>query len=121
MEFAKLYYAMIYRIEQLTGQSDTVLHIHAGMAVLVLARVLTGRSLGTFIPFVFVVAAEVGNEVLDRLAIGSWRPAESLGDLANTLFWPLAVSLGVRWRPMIRRDRHRLDPQAAISRPGDEE
>ena len=68
MEFAKLYYAMIYRIEQLTGQSDTVLHIHAGMAVLVLARVLTGRSLGTFIPFVFVVAAEVGNEVLDRLA-----------------------------------------------------
>ena len=41
-----------------TQFSDTILHIHAGMAVLLVARVATGRGLGTFVPLLFVVAAE---------------------------------------------------------------
>lgn len=108
MEFAKLYYSLVHRIEQATGQSDNVLHVHAGMAVFVAARLLSGRSFGSFVPLAFAVAAEVANEVLDRLALGSWRPAETAMDFANTLFWPLAISLGVRWRPMILPDRRRL-------------
>ena len=88
-----------------TGYPDTILHIHAGMAVLLAARVATGRGLGTLIPFWFVVAAEAANEVLDRLHYGSWRWWDTLPDIGNTLFWPLVLSVAVRLRPMPARDR----------------
>ena len=61
-----------------TGLSDTILHIHAGMAVLLIARIVTRRSLGTFIPLSCVIAAEAANEILDRLSFGSWRVADTL-------------------------------------------
>lgn len=104
--FVQIYHGWILWIGDGTGLPDSILHIHAGLAVLMIARIATGRSLGTLIPFAFVVAAELGNELLDYLAYG-WRAADTFADLANTWFWPLTVSLGVRWRPMIRRDRHR--------------
>lgn len=90
-----------------TGLPDAILHIHAGMAVLIASRLLTGRGLGTFIPLWFVVAAEAANEVLDRLHYGSWRWWDTGPDIANTLFWPLVLSLGVRLRPMPAKDRRR--------------
>jgi len=86
-----------------TGLSDTVLHIHAGMAVLMLARIVTRRSLGSLVPLSVVVVAELFNEVMDRLHYGSWRWSDTLGDIANTLFWPLAICLAIRLRPMIER------------------
>ena len=100
-----LYHRFIDWIGDGTGLSDTVLHIHAGMAVLMLARVLTRRSLGSFVPLSFVVLAEAANEIMDRLHFGSWRWPDTLADIANTLFWPLVICLGVRLRPMLRRLR----------------
>ena len=75
--------------------------------LLLAARLLTGRGLGTFIPFWFVVAAQAANEVLDRLHYGDWRWWDTIPDTANTLFWPLVLSLGVRLRPMPAKDRRR--------------
>lgn len=75
----------------------------AGLAILLVVRVLTGRSLGTFIPFAVVVAAELGNETMDWLSYGL-RVGDTLSDLANTLFWPFVISLGVRVRPMALSD-----------------
>ena len=86
-----------------TGLPDTILHIHAGMAVLMIARIVTRRSLGSFIPLSVVAAAEAFNEVMDRLQFGSWRWDDTLSDIANTLFWPTVICLGIRLRPMIRR------------------
>ena len=37
---------------------DSLLHVHAGLAILFLARLVTRRSLATPIPFLVVVAAE---------------------------------------------------------------
>lgn len=107
MDVPALYHRLILWIGDGTGLPDAILHIHAGMAVLMLARVATGRSLATMLPFAFTLAAELANELLDYLHYGL-RPADTLADLGNTLFWPLVVSLGVRWRPMIRRDRRAL-------------
>jgi hypothetical protein len=90
-----------------TGLSDTILHIHAGMAVLMIARVVTRRSLGSLVPLSVVVVAELFNEVMDRLIYHSWRWPDTLGDIANTLFWPLAICVGIRLRPMIDRRRTR--------------
>ena len=102
-----LYHDLIVWIGDGTGLPDAILHIHAGLAVLMIARVATGRSLATFVPFAFVVAAECANELLDYLHYGL-RLGDTLADVGNTLFWPLAISLAVRLRPMIVRDRRTL-------------
>jgi hypothetical protein len=88
-----------------TGLPDTILHIHAGMAVLLLARLLTRKSLGSLVPLAFVVVAELGNEIMDRLHYGSWRWPDTSMDVLNTLLWPAVLSLAIRLRPPVTRRR----------------
>ena len=103
MNLPQIYHDWILWIGDGTGLPDAILHIHAGLAILLLVRVVTGRSLATFIPLVVVVVAELGNEVMDFLVYGL-RWADTLTDVANTLFWPFVISLGVCLRPMRLRD-----------------
>lgn len=98
-DFLSLYVDVIQWIGDGTGLPDTILHIHAGMAVLLLARVVTGKSLGTFVPLGFVIAAALGNEIIDRLYYGSWRWPDTTLDIFNTLLWPVVISLAIRLRP----------------------
>jgi len=98
MHFATLYQDMIAAIGDGTGASDSLLHVHAGLAILFLARMITRRSLATPIPFLVVVVAEAANEIMDRLTYGSWRVADTSLDIVNTLFWPLVLLVGLRWR-----------------------
>lgn len=98
MGIPEAYYSIIQWIGDGTGASDTLLHVHAGLAILFLARVVTRRSLATPIPFLIVCVAALGNEVMDRLVFGSWRWDDTLLDLANTLFWPLVLMIGLRLR-----------------------
>lgn len=100
MNLPKLYHAAIDWIGDGTGLPDTVLHIHAGMAVLLIARVMTRRSLGTLVPLSIVALAELGNELMDRLYFGSWRWPDTISDVIHTLFWPTVICLAVRFRPM---------------------
>lgn len=109
MNIPTLYHRFIDWIGDGTGMADSMLHIHAGMAILLLTRLVTGRSLGSFVPLSVVAAAEFANELLDRLHFGSWRWADTLSDVANTLFWPTVICLAVRLRPLIARPRRR-DP-----------
>lgn len=96
-----LYESITRAIQDETGASDSLLHVHAGMAVLLVARILTGRSLATPIPFLVVCVAAVANEVLDRITHGFWRPRDTVLDIINTLFWPFVLMVGLR----IRRSR----------------
>jgi hypothetical protein len=98
MNITALYHDAILWIGDGTGASDSLLHVHAGLAILFLARLVTRRSLATPIPFLVVVAAEAGNEIMDRLSFGSWRVADTSLDLLNTLFWPFVLMVGLRWR-----------------------
>ena len=100
-----LYHKMIDWIGDGTGLPDTILHIHAGMALLMLARLVTRRSFGTFIPWWVVVAGEAFNEIMDRMTFGSWRWEDTSLDILNTLLWPTVICLGVRLRPMIGKRR----------------
>ncbi len=83
--------------------SDSLAHVHGGMAVLLLARLISRRSLATPIPLLCVVAAQIINECIDRYTHGSWRVVDSIGDTLNTLFWPTVLFLGLRWRRMRER------------------
>jgi lipoprotein signal peptidase len=84
MNIAAWYHGIIDWIGDGTGLPDTILHIHAGLAVLMLARLVSGRSLGTLVPLSVVAAAELGNEIMDRLFFGSWRWPDTLADFAHT-------------------------------------
>jgi hypothetical protein len=99
------YHRFIDWIGDGTGLPDTMLHIHAGMAVLMVARVLTRRSLGSFVPLSVVALAEGMNELMDRLNYGSWRWEDTSSDIINTMFWPTVICLGIRFRPLLRH-RH---------------
>jgi hypothetical protein len=107
IELSVRYHALINWTGDGTGLSDTILHIHAGMSVLLLARVATGRSLGTLIPLGVVVAAEAFNEVMDRILFGSWRWPDTTSDVVNTLLWPTVICLAVRMRPLVRSKGYR--------------
>ena len=98
MDLPSIYHGIIVWIGDGTGASDSLLHVHAGLAVLFLARIVTRRSLATPTPFLVVVAAELANELLDRLAFGAWRWEDTLLDIVNTLFWPFVLMIGLRWR-----------------------
>ncbi|UYY58693.1 hypothetical protein [Sphingomonas sp. S2-65] len=97
MNPAKLYGAMILWIGDGTGAPDTVLHIHAGMVVLFLVRIVTKRSLATLVPLSFVYLAEFANEVMDYFVHGAVMP-DTLSDVINTVFWPTMLFLGLRIR-----------------------
>lgn len=99
-----LFYAAIKgAIQNDTGFANTVLHIHGGLLILLLARLVTRKPLGSFIPFGVVLVLELLNEVIDRANFGSWRWDDTISDVVNTLFWPFVLSLGIRLRPIRQR------------------
>ena len=98
MNFPAFYQRFITWVGDGTGAPDSLLHVHAGMAVLLAARLVTGRSLATPIPFAVVCVAEFANEVLDRINHGSWQWADTSLDVLNTLFWPFVLMIGLRAR-----------------------
>ena len=106
-----IYHSWIDWIGDGTGLPDTILHIHAGLTILLIVRLITRRSLGSFLPFWVVVVAEFGNELMDYLNYG-WREADTLSDIANTLFWPMVISLAVRLRPILPPKPEADDPPA---------
>ncbi|MBC9033023.1 hypothetical protein IAG41_11515 [Sphingomonas sp. JC676] len=93
----ELYGRLIHWVGDGTGAPDTVLHIHAGMAVLFVARVVSRRSLATPIPLGCVYLAELANEILDRVNHGQWMP-DTFSDVVNTVFWPTVLFIGLRIR-----------------------
>lgn len=78
--------------------SDTLMHVHGGMVVLFAARIVTRRSLASWTPFLIVLAAALAKEIADWVAYGTWRLPDTFIDIANTIFWPLVLMIGIRWR-----------------------
>jgi hypothetical protein len=101
-----LYADFIRWIGDGTGAPDTILHIHAGMVVLFLTRVVTRRSLATPWPLLAVYLAELANEVMDYFIHGAIMP-DTWSDIINTVFWPTMLFIGLR----LRRAHH-LEPRA---------
>lgn len=96
------YHRLILWITEKTGLPDNLLHIHSGLIIFLAARLVTRCPYRSFVPFLCVVLAEGANELLDYPAYG-WRPTDTYHDIANTLFWPLMISLCERLQPVSRR------------------
>lgn len=98
MDFTGIYHSLVQALADDTGASDSLLHVHAGLAVLLIARLVTRRSLATIVPFAVVCVAELANETMDALHFGEIRMPDTLFDVINTLFWPFMLMIGLRWR-----------------------
>ncbi|WP_420143856.1 hypothetical protein [Sphingobium sp.] len=79
-----------------------MLHIHAGLAVMLIASLLSGRALGHPFPLIAVVLAEGANEVMDYHYWNAWMP-DTASDIMLTLFWPVAIFMTVRLRSTMGR------------------
>ncbi|MGV1681740.1 hypothetical protein [Sphingopyxis sp. NJF-3] len=97
-DILSLYSELSGAIGDRTGASDSLLHVHGGLAVMFLARLLTRRSLATWTPFLIVLLIALLKEAADRVAHGMWRLPDSIFDLLNTIFWPFILMIGLRWR-----------------------
>ena len=109
MGFSTQYAELIDKLSGGGAVSDTVMHIHGGMIILLSVRLLTGRSLATPWPLLAVVIAAFGKEFADFLAYERVKP-DTLADIINTVFWPAVLFVGLR----MRRAR-----QASTERPTD--
>ena len=98
VELATRYHHITERILEASGVNDKLLHVHVGLAIMLAARLVSGRSLATWLPLAAVAVAEIGNELLDALYFGAWRWDDTLPDAANTLFWPAMLMIGLRLR-----------------------
>lgn len=79
-----------------SGWTDPMLHMNAGLAVLLVAIVTTRRSLGDVAPLVLVVIAALANEAMDYLHHGSVMP-DTATDLMQTVFWPAMLTAVARF------------------------
>jgi hypothetical protein len=98
VELAARYHGVTQAILEWSGVNDKLLHVHAGLAIMLAARIVSGRSLASWVPFAAVVVAEAGNELADAIFFGAWRWEDTWLDVANTLFWPALLMVGLRLR-----------------------
>ena len=86
--------------------SQAMLHIHIGLALFLLAARLIGGTPGRLAPLLLVTALELANEVLDfaryQASGWPWKPWGTIGDILNTLFWPVVLTLIFRRREAAR-------------------
>ncbi|MFS0773488.1 hypothetical protein [Sphingomonas sp. 1P08PE] len=53
-------------------------------------------DVGAVWPLVVTVAAELVNEVFDRVRTGSWRLPDTVQDIVNSILWPVVLFLLAR-------------------------
>ena len=98
IELAHVYHRLIDYITVTTGMNDAILHIHAGLAIFLIAYCFSGRAYGAVPAFLIVVACELGNEAVDWLHLGWVDWPDTLSDIANTLFWPALLMVVLCFR-----------------------
>jgi hypothetical protein len=103
MNFAKQYELVISWVVGHCPYPDKFAHSYAGCAIWLVAAIVLNKPLRSIWPLAVVVAAEVGNECIDRIAHGSWMWPDTLGDAAATWFWPVVITLALRQFPRLRR------------------
>ena len=112
MQFS-VYQMFKYAVVWATGLAMDALHVYVGLAVLLAAAAVLRRPLGSWLPWLAVLAAACAGELLDirddLRILGFWEWQASVHDIWNTLFWPSVFTLlartGVLSRLIAGRER----------------
>ncbi|SFP93280.1 hypothetical protein [Sphingomonas rubra] len=59
--------------------------------VIWVAGVAVAGDVGAAWPLALAALAELVNEVFDRLRVGSWRIADTVQDIVNSVLWPVVL------------------------------
>lgn len=86
--------------EQL-GASESLIHVHVGLAIFVVTALLLRQRMRSWIPLAVVLVLAILNEVVDYNYGILWDYISSGMDLINTIFWPTVLFLLAR-RPGAR-------------------
>lgn len=76
--------------------SESLLHLHAGLAIFVVTALLLRQRMRSWIPLAVVVALAVLNELIDYSYSPRWDLQSSGKDLLNTILWPFILFLLAR-------------------------
>ena len=115
MDIAGGYHDLIETALRLSGASDTMLHVHSGLLIYVVAQYLLRTRRASVHALMAVAGLELANELMDALHFGALRPADTLKDIATTLAWPLVLYLLAGHR----RRRWRRAAASRVPRGGD--
>jgi hypothetical protein len=83
-------------LEEVSGASETLLHVHVGLLIFVLAALVTRRRMASAGPLAAVVALSLLNELIDYFGPSYSTYWSSAGDVINTVFWPAVLFLIAR-------------------------
>ncbi|WP_260483425.1 hypothetical protein [Sphingomicrobium flavum] len=92
-----------YEISQATGASESLLHVHIGLALFIASALVFRRQLRSPLPLFIVLLFAVLNEAIDYLGGFEAPPGEPIIDIANTLFWP-AILFVIARRKLFARE-----------------
>jgi hypothetical protein len=98
MDLVANYHDATARIVMASGMSDKMVHMHAGMAIYLIAQLVLRTRRGSMDALSAVFVMEIANEIMDRLFFGNWRWADTAGDFLATVFWPTMVFAASRYR-----------------------
>jgi hypothetical protein len=95
-QFIARYDSYKREIEELSGATETLLHVHFGLLIFVLTALVMRRRMASGWPISVVFALALLNELIDY--VGPSRSAywSSAGDVVNTIFWPAVLFLLAR-------------------------
>lgn len=103
---------------ELTVSKDA-LHIYASFIIQVAAAALLRKSLAHWLPWLAVLAIEIGNEALDiffgeEAHVQAWQWAGGRHDLINTMTLPTLMLLLCRYAPTLFRPGTPAPAMAAV-------
>lgn len=93
MDMLQSYIDMTNALVETAGATHAMMHIHAGLALYLGTQLLLRTRRASVVALGVVVTAALLHEAIERLYYDGWRWADTSGDIALTLFWPVAITL----------------------------
>lgn len=75
-----------------SGATHGMMHMHAGLAIYIVAQLVLRTRRASMAALNTVIAAAIGHEVLDYLGSSSWELVDTLQDIGLTVMWPVAIT-----------------------------
>lgn len=95
MHFIKAYEHAIDSVIALTWGQDKPVHMSAGLLIWLVSALVMRKGLRTPVTLFPVFSLEFANEIVDRIAHGSWRWPDTIGDFIATVLWPCILCLAL--------------------------
>lgn len=85
-------------LEQATGASRSILHVHCGLAIYVVVQLLLRERRASITACKIVFAVVLVHECVERLYYGSWRVEDTVADILLTILWPVILTMASLYR-----------------------